>query len=319
MTDQTSTASGAAKKDEAAALEPTQAEIDEWAARERQRRAGVAERPVRGGARRLRAAPPAPPAGRRPSTKVRPASPTPSGWACATDARASSRWKARWRSSIACRAGASRSWSVPVVSGKRRRPSRPVAGACRWTTRARDVAGPTPGHPVARASRQPSRRRAVAVIRATPHENAVPAPAPGLARPRRLLRPVHRSGPPPARLRPAQPAGPDAARLRALGGAWIKLGQMLALRFDLLPAAYCDELFKLLNQVAPFSYDGGPRHRPQGARCRTRVGLPVVLARVVRGGLDRPGPPRGAPQRRAGRGQGPAAGHPQDARGGHRA
>ena len=40
-----------------------------------------------------------------------------------------------------------------------------------------------------------------------------------------------------------------------LGGAWIKLGQMLALRFDLLPAAYCDELFKLLNQVAPFSYD----------------------------------------------------------------
>ena len=39
-----------------------------------------------------------------------------------------------------------------------------------------------------------------------------------------------------------------------LGGAWIKLGQMLALRFDLLPAAYCDELFKLLNQVAPFPY-----------------------------------------------------------------
>jgi predicted unusual protein kinase regulating ubiquinone biosynthesis (AarF/ABC1/UbiB family) len=39
-----------------------------------------------------------------------------------------------------------------------------------------------------------------------------------------------------------------------LGGAWVKLGQMLALRFDLLPAAYCDELFKLLNQVAPFPY-----------------------------------------------------------------
>jgi ubiquinone biosynthesis protein len=40
----------------------------------------------------------------------------------------------------------------------------------------------------------------------------------------------------------------------ALGGAWVKFGQMLALRYDLLPAAYCDELFKLLNQVAPFSY-----------------------------------------------------------------
>ena len=51
--------------------------------------------------------------------------------------------------------------------------------------------------------------------------------------------------------------GPVRTRLafEALGGAWVKLGQMLALRYDLLPAAYCDELFKLLNQVAPFSYD----------------------------------------------------------------
>ena len=48
-------------------------------------------------------------------------------------------------------------------------------------------------------------------------------------------------------------AGPVRVRLalEQLGGAWIKLGQMLALRFDLLPSAYCDELFKLLNQVAP--------------------------------------------------------------------
>jgi ubiquinone biosynthesis protein len=52
-------------------------------------------------------------------------------------------------------------------------------------------------------------------------------------------------------------SGPVRVRLafEQLGGAWIKLGQMLALRFDLLPSAYCDELFKLLNQVAPFSYD----------------------------------------------------------------
>ena len=51
-------------------------------------------------------------------------------------------------------------------------------------------------------------------------------------------------------------AGPVRMRLafERLGGAWVKLGQMLALRFDLLPAAYCDELFKLLNQVAPFPY-----------------------------------------------------------------
>src|SRR3954470_20767344 len=51
-------------------------------------------------------------------------------------------------------------------------------------------------------------------------------------------------------------SGPVRMRLafERLGGAWIKLGQMLALRFDLLPAAYCDELFKLLNAVAPFPY-----------------------------------------------------------------
>jgi predicted unusual protein kinase regulating ubiquinone biosynthesis (AarF/ABC1/UbiB family) len=55
-----------------------------------------------------------------------------------------------------------------------------------------------------------------------------------------------------------KPAAPGAERTRAaleqLGGAWIKLGQMLALRFDLLPAAYCEELLKLLNAVQPFPY-----------------------------------------------------------------
>jgi len=51
-------------------------------------------------------------------------------------------------------------------------------------------------------------------------------------------------------------SGPVRTRLafQSLGGAWIKLGQMLALRYDLLPTAYCDELFKLLNQVEPFPY-----------------------------------------------------------------
>jgi predicted unusual protein kinase regulating ubiquinone biosynthesis (AarF/ABC1/UbiB family) len=50
--------------------------------------------------------------------------------------------------------------------------------------------------------------------------------------------------------------GPTRMRLalEELGGAWVKLGQMLAMRFDLLPAAYCNEMFKLLNQVRPFPY-----------------------------------------------------------------
>jgi predicted unusual protein kinase regulating ubiquinone biosynthesis (AarF/ABC1/UbiB family) len=42
--------------------------------------------------------------------------------------------------------------------------------------------------------------------------------------------------------------------LERLGGTWIKLGQTLATRFDLLPADYCYELFKLLNEVKPFPY-----------------------------------------------------------------
>jgi predicted unusual protein kinase regulating ubiquinone biosynthesis (AarF/ABC1/UbiB family) len=53
------------------------------------------------------------------------------------------------------------------------------------------------------------------------------------------------------------PPGPIRTRLalEELGGAWVKLGQMLAMRFDLLPAAYCNELFKLLNRVRPFPYE----------------------------------------------------------------
>jgi len=40
-----------------------------------------------------------------------------------------------------------------------------------------------------------------------------------------------------------------------LGGAWTKIGQALALRFDLLNPAFCYELFELLNQTKPFSYE----------------------------------------------------------------
>jgi len=39
-----------------------------------------------------------------------------------------------------------------------------------------------------------------------------------------------------------------------LGGAWLKLGQVLALRFDLLPKEYCYELFGLLYDVVPTPY-----------------------------------------------------------------
>ena len=60
----------------------------------------------------------------------------------------------------------------------------------------------------------------------------------------------------PALRLPGSDKRPGPVRMRVafeqLGGAWVKLGQMLALRYDLLPVAYCDELFGLLNKVAPF-------------------------------------------------------------------
>lgn len=47
--------------------------------------------------------------------------------------------------------------------------------------------------------------------------------------------------------------GPVLARryLQACGGAFIKLGQIAAMRHDLLPQEYCDELAKLLDQLPP--------------------------------------------------------------------
>ncbi len=39
-----------------------------------------------------------------------------------------------------------------------------------------------------------------------------------------------------------------------LGGSFIKFGQMLALQPDILERAYCDELFDLLDRIAPFPY-----------------------------------------------------------------
>jgi predicted unusual protein kinase regulating ubiquinone biosynthesis (AarF/ABC1/UbiB family) len=45
------------------------------------------------------------------------------------------------------------------------------------------------------------------------------------------------------------------AALEELGGIWIKLGQSLALRFDILPADYCLQFFQLLNQIEPFSIE----------------------------------------------------------------
>jgi ubiquinone biosynthesis protein len=61
------------------------------------------------------------------------------------------------------------------------------------------------------------------------------------------------------KLAPAGKSPPDLpSRLRKameeLGGAYLKLGQFLALRPDLLPKAYCDEFKKLLDKVHPMPF-----------------------------------------------------------------
>lgn len=46
-----------------------------------------------------------------------------------------------------------------------------------------------------------------------------------------------------------------SAAFEELGGTFLKLGQMLALQPDLLPVAWCDALYKLLDRVTPFGFD----------------------------------------------------------------
>lgn len=61
-----------------------------------------------------------------------------------------------------------------------------------------------------------------------------------------LRHPAATRAPPPVRVRHA---------IERLGGAWIKVGQALALRFDLLPREYCNEFLKLLGETATFPYE----------------------------------------------------------------
>ena len=162
MTDMTGKAAGAAADGGSTAPEPTQAEIDAWAARERTAARSVAGRPDRRRASRVRAAPQAAPArvdlrrGRGADRRHR-----PDGRAPRT--RDPARRRRRGRAPVsATRGGRSPSSSGPVASGRRRPPCRPAAAASRWMTRVPEGPSSAPGLRVALESRprnRPATRR----------------------------------------------------------------------------------------------------------------------------------------------------------------
>ncbi|MEK6963748.1 MAG: AarF/ABC1/UbiB kinase family protein [Nanoarchaeota archaeon] len=59
------------------------------------------------------------------------------------------------------------------------------------------------------------------------------------------------------RFRKASTPSPSDVRklFEELGGAFLKIGQLLSLRADLIPQEYCDEFAKLQDAVPPFSYE----------------------------------------------------------------
>ncbi len=61
----------------------------------------------------------------------------------------------------------------------------------------------------------------------------------------------------PAHLALTRMTGPQRFRrlFEDLGGSFIKFGQMLALQPDIVSLEYCDELFNLLDRIAPFSVE----------------------------------------------------------------
>lgn len=52
-------------------------------------------------------------------------------------------------------------------------------------------------------------------------------------------------------------AGPERLRImfEELGGTFVKFGQMMALQPDILPLAYCNALFKLLDRMPPVDFE----------------------------------------------------------------
>ena len=97
--------------------------------------------------------------------------------------------------------------------------------------------------------------------------------------------------------------------LEALGPTFIKIGQALSTRPDMVPAAYLAALERMQDNVAPVPFDDDPR----GGRGRTRrahqQGVRRLRRNAARRRLAGAGASRDAARRPRGRGQGAAPGH----------
>ena len=98
--------------------------------------------------------------------------------------------------------------------------------------------------------------------------------------------------------------------LQRLGPTYVKIGQMMASRRDVLPAEWTDELSKLQSDAAPFAYEDVVAIVTKELGSPPEVLYADVRPDPVRRGVDGPGPPGAAPRRDARGGQGPATAHP---------
>ena len=107
-----------------------------------------------------------------------------------------------------------------------------------------------------------------------------------------------------------------ASDLEKLGPTFVKIGQLLSTRADLLPPPYLEALSRLQDSVAPFSVCRGGRDRHGRAGSPDLQGLRRVRARARGRGLARTGAPGAAARRASRRRQGAASRHPRaDSRG----
>jgi hypothetical protein len=106
--------------------------------------------------------------------------------------------------------------------------------------------------------------------------------------------------------------------LQELGPTYVKMGQIISSRAEVLPAEWMHELNKLQSNVPPFSSEEVREIITEELGDAPERLYQAFNPHAFRRRFDGPGPSRRAGRRHEGRGQGPAAGHPQANEGRHR-